>query len=225
MAPRTLVFPNATPDKSCKECKKLSGFDSHWKIQWVACPIHCGDCPRTSARDRLARWLGADLILDCDPSELCEAHKEDRFHRITAQEKEREESRARRHMQAQQYAMSNLAERNRQKQLEKFFNKKETEWFGGTARPGKSTSGFPGLDEHLRTQRTTWSPSSNPLPTSTRLSSPAPRTAPTFSQAPDRGTSQYEMLRQQTRLQELEMQKAQAFWNPLEAMSKRDATL
>jgi hypothetical protein len=36
--------------------------------------------------------------------------------------------------------------------------------------------------------------------------------------------NQYNALQQQTMLENMEMQKAQAFWNPLESMSKKDAT-
>jgi hypothetical protein len=35
---------------------------------------------------------------------------------------------------------------------------------------------------------------------------------------------QYVSLREQTRMENEEMQKAQAFWNPLASMSKKDAT-
>ena len=36
--------------------------------------------------------------------------------------------------------------------------------------------------------------------------------------------NQYNQLQQQTMTENMEMQKAQAFWNPLESMSKKDAT-
>lgn len=36
--------------------------------------------------------------------------------------------------------------------------------------------------------------------------------------------NQYNSLQQQTMLENMEMQKAQQFWNPLESMSKKDAT-
>jgi len=36
--------------------------------------------------------------------------------------------------------------------------------------------------------------------------------------------NKYTVFQQQTMIENMEMQKAQAFWNPLESMSKRDAT-
>lgn len=44
--------------------------------------------------------------------------------------------------------------------------------------------------------------------------------AQAFSQLPN----QYNDLQQQTMIERMEMQKAQAFWNPLESLSKQDTT-
>ena len=54
----------------------------------------------------------------------------------------------------------------------------------------------------------------------------APVSAPQDSNADEFNDmlDQYDELQQQTMTENLEMQKAQAFWNPLESMSKEDAT-
>jgi hypothetical protein len=63
---------------------------------------------------------------------------------------------------------------------------------------------------------------------------PKPKTPPPRTPSPSNGGSnaaafnamlnQYNQLQQQTMLENMEMQKAQAFWNPLESISKKDAT-
>jgi hypothetical protein len=67
---------------------------------------------------------------------------------------------------------------------------------------------------------------------------PRPKTPPPRTPSPSRQMShggsnaasfnnmlhQYNHLQQQTMMENMEMQKAQAYWNPLESMSKKDAT-
>jgi hypothetical protein len=85
-------------------------------------------------------------------------------------------------------------------------------------------------------------PKSKTPPPKSKTPPPKPKTPPPRTPSPSRQMinggsnggsnaaafnamlNQYNQLQQQTMLENMEMQKAQAFWNPLESISKKDAT-
>lgn len=220
-----LNFPNAKVSKVCYECKR----DSRPKEDlWLPCPLHCSDCPRSTDMNWREALKGKSLLSLTGFEDLCIVHQEAKKH-IERQKRERKELERLIALQAPRPApiynaggFSQAYQSQRTNDLLRDIKRNQDQ-----ARLVPSLQG-----SHLRPSRNANASSPKPFTFGggSGLSGSTPQVlartyspqtqAQQFSNMLDR----YNTLHQQTMMENMEMQKAQAFWNPLDSMSKRGAT-